>query len=494
MDSAQAEVARHRTAIGRSTLSRPLRLALEADLLGPRGTVMDYGCGRGDDLRRLQRLGVDAVGWDPAHRPEGPRRPSDLVNLGYVLNVIENPVERVETLRAAWELALDCMVVAALVAVETSTKAVPYGDGVLTTRGTFQKYFEQQELEAFIRQYVEVEPVALGLGVFAVARTPAKRARLLARRFRHRPRSLPPQAARAMFEDNQAVLEPLVAFVEERGRFPARAETSAFQAVADRFGSIARATRLLQRAMPTEFWQRAVESAKADLLVYMALAHFGGRPRYSELDPDMQEDIRAHFGSYAKGVEQADALLFSLGQSGVLRSAANEATVGKLLPDGLYVHVDYLSQLPVVLRLFEGCARRYLGGVEDANLVKLRLDRPAISYLTYGDFWKDPHPALERSLQVDLQTFRVRIDDYATRASPPVLHRKELFIATDHPKYQMFARLTRQEEQRGLFDSPAHIGTKEAWNAVLQDRGVELRGHRLVTRKNPEDADKESRG
>jgi len=480
MEDAQPEVARHRTAIGRSALSKPLRLALEAELLEPGGTVMDYGCGRGDDVKRLQRLGVDAVGWDPAYRPGGPRRPSDLVNLGYILNVIERPGERVDTLRSAWELAREVMVVAALVAVDTSTKAVPYGDGVLTTRGTFQKYYEQQELEVFIRQCLEVEPVALGLGIFAVARSPAKRARLLARRFRHQPRALPARTARAVFEDNQALLEPLVAFVEGRGRLPSKGEAGSFAAVAERFGSLARAAHLLQRALPAEFWQRAAESARADLLVYLALAHFGGRPRFSELDHDMQEDIRVHFGSYVKGVEQADELLFSVGQSGVLRKAAASSELGKLLPDGLYVHVDYISQLPVALRVFEGCARRYLGGVEGADLVKLRLDRPVVSYLTYADFWKDPHPALERSLQVDLLSFRVRVDDYGKRANPPVLHRKELFIGQDHPSYELFARLTMQEERIGVLGSTALIGTREKWLSVLREKGWRVRGHRLV--------------
>ena len=68
-------------------------------------TVFDYGCGRGDDLRHLRQLGYEADGWDPAHRPNTERRPADIVNLGYVVNVIENQSERATALRSAWELA-----------------------------------------------------------------------------------------------------------------------------------------------------------------------------------------------------------------------------------------------------------------------------------------------------------------------------------------------------------------------------------------------------
>jgi len=444
---------------------------------------MDYGCGRGDDIARLTEKGFDAVGWDPAHRPDGPKRPSEVVNLGYVLNVIEDPPERAETLSAAWSLTRDVLVVAALVTVDTNTKAIPFGDGLLTTRGTFQKYFDQKELELFIRDVLGVEPVALGLGVFAVARSEGRRARLQALRFRHRTRAMPPEAARALFEDNHSVLQPMVDFVSARGRFPKKSEAGTFGEIAERFGSVAKAARLLQRALPDDFWQSAVSAARDDILVFLALEKFGKRPRFSQLDADMQEDVRAHFGSYAKAVEEADELLFSLGQPGLRRSAAKGSAVGKTLPDGIYVHVDALDLLPIELRLFEGCARRYIGGAEGANLVKLRLDRPMISYLSYEEFWKNPHPALQRSLRVDLQDFRVRVDDYSKRANPPVLHRKELFISKEHPKWKLFSRLTSEEEEQGLLDSPSTIGTLEGWNAALAAKGFSLRGHKLHKEK-----------
>jgi DNA phosphorothioation-associated putative methyltransferase len=59
-------------------------------------------------------MGVAGEGWDPSHRPDGPRRPAGaVVNLGYVVNVIEDPAERGETLRRAWSLAGRVLVVSA---------------------------------------------------------------------------------------------------------------------------------------------------------------------------------------------------------------------------------------------------------------------------------------------------------------------------------------------------------------------------------------------
>ena len=108
-------VERHKTAMGRGHLSRPIQLALASGLIHREATLLDYGCGRGDDERTLSGLGYDCVGWDPVHRPDGEKRPSDVVSLGYVVNVIEDPTERIETLKVAWDLARRVLIVAARV-------------------------------------------------------------------------------------------------------------------------------------------------------------------------------------------------------------------------------------------------------------------------------------------------------------------------------------------------------------------------------------------
>ena len=86
---------------------------------------------------RVCPLGYQASGWDPAFRKDGDKQPADIVNLGFVLNVIEDPAERVETLLDAFALTKRLLVVSALV-VETvdAQEATPYRDGYLT-----KKYF-----------------------------------------------------------------------------------------------------------------------------------------------------------------------------------------------------------------------------------------------------------------------------------------------------------------------------------------------------------------
>jgi DNA phosphorothioation-associated putative methyltransferase len=103
-----------------------------------------------------------------------------------------------------------------------------------------------------------------------------------------------------------------------------------------------------------------------------------------------------------------------------------------------------------------------------------------VSYSDYPDFETDPHPALQRSVKLSLRTREIDCFDYTASTNPPILHRKESFLTADHPLHAKFARLTQQEEKRGLLDDTATIGTKEGWSGRLAERGLVLRGHRLV--------------
>src|SRR5205807_1253826 len=103
-------------------------------------------------------------------------------------------------------------------------------------------------------------------------------------------------------------------------------------------------------------------------------------------------------------------------------------------------------------------------------------------YLVYLQFEDDAHPALLRSVRVNLRTRQIDCTDYIGSTSPPVLHRKETFLALDHSLRAKFARLTGQEEKHGLLDDPSGIGTRDGWSRRLAERRFRLKGDRLVKR------------
>jgi DNA phosphorothioation-associated putative methyltransferase len=160
------------------------------------------------------------------------------------------------------------------------------------------------------------------------------------------------------------------------------------------------------------------------------------------------------------------------------------------MPTALYVHTSAVQDLPALLRLYEGCARSYIGAVEGANIIKLGRGEPKVTYLSYPSFETDPHPTLVSSVSVHLQTFRMKQRSFAEAPNPPVLHRKELFVSPTHKLWPKFERLTRIEEERGLFNDPAHIGLRDGWLEALRSRNLSLRGHRLV-RATPSQPDED---
>ena len=455
-------------------------MALADGLIHDGVSVFDYGCGRGDDLRYLKLRGIPSNGWDPVHQREEEIASAQVVNLGYVVNVIEDPDERSHCLARAWSLAERALIVSARLASETPELAsvAEYGDGFVTSIPTFQKFYEQSELKDWIGDHLPEPAVAAAPGVFYVFRDAEDRMAFLASRYRrHRHAFLP--SVESTLEDHKELLRPLVEFFEERGRAPAEDELPGGNEIRERFGSLQRALRLVQRAHDAEAWKRVVTARGEDLLIFLALSRFDGRPRFGQLPLPVRRDIRAIFSSYRRACEEADVALLAVGDMERVSRAARGSSVGKLTPSAIYAHESALESLPPLLRLYEGCARRYIGRVDGANLVKLHTGEPMVSYLSYPDFESDPHPALASSMTVHLQTFRVRERDYTTSRNPPILHRKETFVASDHPLHGKFARLTRQEESKDLYEAPAHIGTRRGWEELLAQKGLVLRGHRV---------------
>ncbi len=478
------EIERHKAAIVRGDLSKPVRLALEAGLLNSESTFFDYGCGHGGDVERLTSRGISSSGWDPHYRPHTSQKPADVINLGYIINVIESFAERRETLIRAWELTQKILIVAAQVLVVKGSSQIAYGDGIVTSRNTFQKYYDQEELKIYIDQVLGVDAVPVSLGIYFIFRNEAEAESFRASRFRSRSTTPKVRVSSKRFEDYQPLLAPLMTFVTDRGRLPMKGELSTELELAAEFGSPKRAFQVVLRATDQAEWGIISEKRRQDLQVYLALTQFGHRPKIGNLAPELQNDIKALFGTYKQACAKADEMLFSLGELSRIATCCRQSKIGKLLPDSLYIHITALETLDPILRLYEGCASRTVGRMDGATLIKFHTTNPKISYLFYPAFDIDPHPPLHTSMQIDLRDLHVTYRDYDTSDSPPILHRKETFVDSSYPLYEKFAKLTQQEESWGLLDHPQTIGTRKGWLKCLEEHCAELHGHRVVWQKN----------
>ena len=108
-----------------------------------------------------------------------------MVNLGFVLNVIEAPKERADALTTAYRLAKRVLSVAVM--LNGNGSGASHADGVLTKRQTFQRYYTQAELREYVAETLGREPVTVGPGIVFVFRADEDEQAFLARRQRSAP-------------------------------------------------------------------------------------------------------------------------------------------------------------------------------------------------------------------------------------------------------------------------------------------------------------------
>lgn len=475
--SPESLAARARTAMKRHSCSRPIAAALSDGLIHAETTVFDYGCGHGTDLRFLEKQGIPASGWDPHFQPFAPQTAAHVVNIGYVLNVIESPTERAATLKRAWSLAEKLLIVA--VRIDRSLNdAEEFGDGLLTARGTFQKLFTQSELREYIEKVLGQRAQVVTLGVVYVFKDQEWEARYIATRALARRLEYRTELVESFARSQLA--RRLVALSNQLGRLPNAQEFQSWEKLIERFGSVQRIQRLVLRQIDPTAWEGPRSERREDVLTFLATLRLSNvpYPKLTALPMSIQTDLKSHFRNYAEAQEESIGFLYSLGTPGAVKAACKTSKVGKLLPEDLYVHRSAEDELPGLLRLMRHAGMQLIGEVK-YDVLKLSLHGRSLSFLTYKDFDTDPHPALQTSVRVYLPKADYQIRDYSKSANPPILHRKETFVTPTYPYYGQFKLLSDQEEAAGLLGGN-DIGFRERWQLLLAEKGFRIEEHALV--------------
>ena len=468
-------IRRDLTAMTRSELSKPMQIAIEHEVVTPKLSTFDYGCGRGHDVDALHKLNWKIRGWDPVHRKTTPKIKSDIVSLIYVVNVIERQTEREEVLKTAWNLSKKCLVVAARLDHERDEAHVrPFADGWMTSKGTFQKFYEQDEFASWVESVLQMDVIVGAPGLLYVFKEKKYLEEFRSRRYRIRMPTTFSRISDKKFKENQQVLRPVIDFVAHHGRIPKDSEIEGVEDLKKVFGTVKQAFRVVQTVTDRDEWLKISDRCRIDLLVHLALRTFDGNYKMMDLPPSTQQDVRTFFGSLKTASNQASKLLFSVGNLDAIQLACRSSTVGKLTPSALYVHKEALHFVPAALKVYEACARRIVGEIPEANLIKLHRDSKMVSYLSYPDFWENPHPPLSSSFTVNLANQTFQFHGFAKRANRPILHRKETFISQLDPKFSKFAKLSSEEEKYGLFREPSTIGTEQGWNNLLTANRIRI--------------------
>ena len=149
------------TAIHRTKQSAPMRYLLDNNLINNQHIILDYGCGYGFDVKQLSQLGYSIVGYDKFISPFNKNthllsNKYDIITSFFVLNTIEDKNDRINTLKNILELLKTngvCFLAVRSFYEFEKSKPKSYknlNDGIITTRGTFQKYFSLSDINDLI--------------------------------------------------------------------------------------------------------------------------------------------------------------------------------------------------------------------------------------------------------------------------------------------------------------------------------------------------------
>lgn len=422
----EQNIDRHKTALVRHELSAPMKTLAKHGFLQGDYSIFDYGCGRGDDLRELEAHGLDVVGWDPNFRPDADKVSSDIVNIGFVINVIEDKDERLDALLGSWELTQKLLVVSAMLANESYiAQFQPYKDGVITSRNTFQKYYSQSELKEFIETTLDENAIAIGPGIFYVFRDKNLEQQFQQNRqkrhyeWRHltAPEPVSESQARLLFTQHQPMFEAFWKCCLDLGRMPAEDEFKQYQQLIEVTGSPKKALRLVSKWYNQDELEQAAAMRKEDLLVYFALEQFQKHKGYAQQPESLKRDIKAFFGNYNVALTLAKELLFSIADTGIIEKACIEIAEkinGKLvyedsLPHSLIIGKGSLNDLPAVLRVYVGSALQLYGDIDEVHEIKIHITSGKVTLLTYSDWTKTDTPALRERVKIDMSKQKVMI-------------------------------------------------------------------------------------
>ena len=445
-------VERHKTAIARTALSAPMYLLFTSGLIRHDSTVLDYGCGQGDDIQALQSEGYKVEGWDPHYRPDPiSLKKSQVTNLGFVLNVIDDREERAEALRRAFSLTEVCLAVSVMLYGKADLSgARPYRDGYLTSRKTFQKYYTQAELRDFIRSVLNVEPLAVGQGIFLVFRDELEEQRYLLRRqigFKMREYRAVPKPGTPSKDTHKksteklgkTIIRELAAEIRGFGRQPDVSELSKSLAA-----KLSRSKQSLQYAanlaiaeIGHEELEEIVRTKTEELSLHFAMHAFSQRQSYRSFPPELRRDIRAFFGSHKRAHESGQALLFSIGNQDLLIEDASRAVaagIGHLEHGRFQFPTDRLQELSVRLRGYVALAERLAGDLSETNLLKLHINSRKLTALTYADFETSFLPRLMNRVKVEFDTFDVSVIDHSAKNEVRLLYLKSRYMPDTDPR------------------------------------------------------------
>jgi DNA phosphorothioation-associated putative methyltransferase len=364
---------------------------------------------------------------------------------------------------------------------------MPHGDGFISRRQTFQKYFTQPELLDWVGDVLGERPISLGQAVVAVFKDKDLEQQVA---FERRSKAsiitsllkiarAPKQCPLVQLQLSARIADEIDAIWQAAlscGRVPTLQELNyeVSSSLAGKRVSFARALQACAEKYDFGALADVATARREDLIVNGALSLFPGAPKYGSLPASMQRDIRQFFGSSTAFRDVCLNALGALRDRGNLQEAfANAVASGVATTDGLVLRfsTSQEARLPTALRIMVGCAEFVRPGFTQVDAVEIGPKPSQLKGYVCNDF-SLTLPKIVEILEIDLGRSKSR----TVRKDDSILYLKSRFMANDdHGR-------TRQEIVDGRLVS-AGVVTESGFGPKGIELSVLLKNSSTKTRR-----------
>jgi DNA phosphorothioation-associated putative methyltransferase len=512
--SSDSPIQRHLTAISRTSLSAPVQYLVKTGLLGAEQSFFDYGCGKGTDIQALQESGIKAKGWDPHYAPSNEIQIADVVNLGFVVNVIEDPAERAEAIHRSFAIAAKVLAVSVML-YGPEIPGKPYRDGYITSRKTFQKYFTQSEFKDYLEHALGQQVFMVGPGIALIFADNDLEQQFNARRFRRndfterllaarilRTKAERPPRVRAprttqlerQFLEAKVVLEKLWELSLDLGRLPEPGEVEFVDELLERTRSYSRAIRLVRTHFDQSLLEIATKERADELLLYLASMQFEKRPAYKKLESRIQRDIKYFFNDYKAAQAAALQLLMRAANPAELLTACDEASAQGLgwrdTNQSLQFHIEMLERLPVILRAYVNCGLILWEETGAVQLIKIHISSGKLTLLEFKDFSDSPLPLLVKRIKLNIRKQGIDVFEYGSEEYPfTILYRKSRYMHDEMAGYPEQLQFDDSLEALDILGDGDFGPSAQELQKRLESKRLDIRGFDICSSNTIPDLD-----
>jgi hypothetical protein len=130
--------------------------------------------------------------------------------------------------------------------------------------------------------------------------------------------------------------------------------------------------------------------------------------------------------------------------------------VGKLIGGYLYLHRNYINDLPPELKQKIIAAEEYLDGFE-YNTVKVGLKNDVVTFINSSDFDESPEPTVGKYVSINSS------GDTKTGSSNAIWHHKWLWVKDDYQGFDVEDSFERSKKYLEMDIDFSRIGNKTFW-------------------------------